>query len=551
MAIAPGITKKRNKEIYDAIIAKLASITNSTKIATYFADKNKYPANNQIPALGKNDTNDFDPSTLDKLEFGNTPAPKGHFLLKAFDRDYAAVSGISSSALTALREQDETRPTCICSAFGRVWYSGTADQATQGKVFFSRLAGTIKDFERCYQQNDPTSDELSDVLDTDGGVIPIQNCGAIVKLVEAFTGVLVMSANGVWLISGTEQVGFTATGYQVQRITDVGCISRDSVVFADGIVYYWSDAGIYTILPTQTGYTSESLSKGTVQTYYNTIQDGSKRNAEAVYDIREKVIYWLYGDDLSKPYKKNKVFAFSTELKAFFPYGTIEDSPSESVMARSFISRGYFSDVVLQESVTDLSRAVVTDSLGATVYTEATVLAEDQPALKVVSTYVAGPGNLKDLFFAEFNNESHKDWGLTSYTSYAETGSVTGGDLMRNKQAQYIVNHFNRTEDGYELDSNGNVTLANQSGCFVRSKWDWTSTANAGKWSNSQQAYRLKHLYVPLSVADTFDYAYDVVSTKLLIRGNGYSFRLRYESDGDKDFQLLGFAIPVTMESVV
>lgn len=551
MAIVPSITKKRNKGIYDAVIAQLASITNSTKIATYFANKNKYPANNQIPALGKNDTNDFDPSTLDKLEFGNTPAPKGHFLLKAFDRDYAAVSGISSSALTALREQDETRPSCVCTAFGRIWYSGTSDQATQGKVFFSKLAGSIKDYERCYQQNDPTSEDLSDVLDTDGGVIPIHNCGTIVQLIEAYSGVLVLSANGVWLISGTEQVGFTATGYQVQRITDIGCIGRDTVAFADGIVYYWSDAGIYVILQNQNTLVAESLTRDTIQSFYNAIQDGSKRYAEVSYDARERTLLWLYGDDLTKPYKKNKVLSFNTELKAFIPFASVVDDSVTGKGIHSMVSRGYFTDEVLQDNVIDSSGAVFTDSTGEAFWTETTILAEDQPSLKLLCTVPYGNGFFKDIFFAEFNNLEHKDWGTESYTSYVETGSVTGQDLMRNKQAQYIVNHFTRTEDGYELDSNGNVTLAKQSGCFVRSKWDWTGTANAGKWSNQQQAYRLKHLYIPLSVSDTFDYAYDVVSTKLLIRGNGYSFRLRYESDGIKDFQLLGFAMPITMESVV
>lgn len=546
------IAKKRQADAaYNAAVAQLVAITGSSKIATYFSSTGKYPANNQVPALGKDASDDFSATQLDKMEFGNTPAPKGHFIIKAFDRDPASVSGISSTALTALREQDLTRPTCVCSAFGRVWFAGTADQATQGKVFFSKIAGEIRDYERCYQQNDPTSEDLSDLLDSDGGVIPVQNCGTIVQLIEAYTGVLVLSANGVWLISGTEQVGFTATGYQVQRITDVGCIGRDSVVFADGVVYYWSDAGVYVISPTQTGFMADSLSKATIQAYYNAIQDGSKRNAEAAYDSREKVIYWLYGDDLTKPYKKNKVLAFNVELGAFIPYATIKDNDTDSVAARSFISRGYFIDSTIQENVTDSSGVTITDSLGNLVYTESTLLAEDQPSLKIASTYVAGPGDLKDIFFAEFNNVEHKDWGLESYASYVETGSVTGQDLMRNKQAQYIVNHFKRTEDGYELDGNGNVALSNQSGCFVRSKWDWTGTSNAGKWSNQQQAYRLKHIYIPLSASDPFDYAYDVVSTKLLIRGNGYSFRLRYESDGLKDFQLLGFAMPVTMEAVV
>ncbi len=547
--------RRQSASNYDAAIAALGSTTGSTKIATYFTATGKYPANNQISSLGKDTSDNFSASVLDKVEFGNTPAPKCHFIMKAFDRDYATVSGISNAAIVALREQDETRPTTVCSAFGRIWYSGTADQATQGKAYFSQVAGDIAGFERCYQLNDPTSEDLSDVLDTDGGVIVVHNSGAIVSLVEAFSGVLALCANGVWLISGTEQVGFTATGYQIQKITDIGCISRDSVVFADGVVLYWSDAGIYAIAPSQTGApVATSLSQSSIQSYYNAIPDALKRYCEGTYSSREKIVYWMYGDDSTKPTRKRNFLAFNTELGAFISYAQGQEQSLDAIYGTtsypaSFVSNGYFTDVTYQEPLTTSSGELITTSSGEQIYTEYTLAAEEQPSLKVLTVVPTDLGQV--LQFSEFNNTSYKDYGTESYTSYVETGSITGGDLMRNKQAQYIVNHFERSEDGYELDVNGNVALANQSGCFVRSKWDWTSTSNAGKWSNSQQAYRLKHLYIPLSVSDPFDYAYDVVSTKLLLRGNGYAFRLRYESDGDKKFKLLGFGLPVTMESVV
>ncbi len=555
VATAAASRNRQRKEAYDAAISALGTTSGAKKIASYFATVGKYPANNQVPAVGKDSSGNFDATTLNQIEFGNTPAPKGHFIMKAFDRDYATVSGISSTALSDLREQDETRPSTVCSAFGRIWYSGTADQATQGKVFFSQVAGDIVGFERCHQQNDPTSEDNPDVLDTDGGVIVIHNSGTIVSLVEAFSGVLALCANGVWLISGTEQIGFTATGYQVQKITDIGCISRDSVVFADGVVLYWSDAGVYAIAPGQQGIpVATSLSQSSIQSFYNAIPDALKRYAEGTYASREKIVYWMYGDDVEKPFRKRNFLAYNTELGAFIPYAQVQQQSLDAIYGTtsypaSFISRGYFVDSIFRDDVVDSSGVVVTESGGASVYTEFTLAAEDQPSLKILTTVPTDLGQV--LQFSEFNNTTYKDYGTESYLSYVETGSITGGDLMRNKQAQYIVNHFRRTEDGYELDENGNVALANQSGCFIRSKWDWTSTSNAGKWSNSQQAYRLKHLYIPLSVNDPFDYAYDVVSTKLLLRGNGYAFRLRYESDADKAFKLLGFGMPVTAEATV
>jgi len=49
----------------------------------------------------------------------------------------------------------------------------------------------------CYQVNDPTSDQLFDLLPTDGGVIVIQGCGSIYKLFPLQNALLVFAANGV------------------------------------------------------------------------------------------------------------------------------------------------------------------------------------------------------------------------------------------------------------------------------------------------------------------------------------------------------------------
>jgi hypothetical protein len=54
--------------------------------------------------------------------------------------------------------------------------------------------------------------------------------------------------------------------------------------------------------------------------------------------------------------------------------------------------------------------------------------------------------------------------------------------------------------------------------------------------------------YIPTGVEDAFDYGYDVVSTRLLIRGKGKALRIRFKSENGKDFQLLGWAMPYTAE---
>jgi len=51
-----------------------------------------------------------------------------------------------------------------------VFFSGLDSGKNGGKIYFSRLSSRISDASNCYQNNDPTSETLSDLLDTDGGV---------------------------------------------------------------------------------------------------------------------------------------------------------------------------------------------------------------------------------------------------------------------------------------------------------------------------------------------------------------------------------------------
>lgn len=86
------------------------------------------------------------------------------------------------------------------------------------------------------------------------------------------------------------------------------------------------------------------------------------------------------------------------------------------------------------------------------------------------------------------------------------------------------------------------------SSCFLTSKWDWTGTGSANRWSEPQQVYRLRQPFFPEDENTPFDYDYTVVETKNKIRGKGKSLSLRFESEPGKDFQLLGWSIRYTAE---
>lgn len=544
---------------YAAALAKNTASSNSL-IGLYFTNTGTYPSNTQIWYAGKDSAGDFKSASLDKIGFGNTPAPRGHFILNAFDRDYAAVSGITDPEFIALREQDLTRPSCLESAFGRIFYAGSQDIATQCLVFFSAVINSPADLERCYQVNDPTSEQLSDLLDTDGGVISIANCGKVVALREYKNGVLVFATNGVWHIRSGSDNGFRATAYVVDKITDIGTLGRDSVVSAEGAVFYWSDAGIYAITTDQVGIVvAAPISENTIQTFYNNISDIAKKYCLGRYLSRDKKIIWIYKDDGSPQTsnsQRNKYLEFDLTLRAFTPGKFAEEDGEFPVTIVGIFLKGFFGTTTIDSLILrDFDRVVVgTDPLIVSSEVDASQTSGAKFVGLQYGTFESGGGDGEpwELFygatFYELTGTDYRDPN-GPFEAYAETNNIVIDELMRNKQAQYLFCYFNRTEDGYELDEDNNIILSNQSSCLVQAKWDWTGSGHANRWSTPQQAYRLKYLYIPENVSDPFNYDYDVVDTKLLLRGKGKSLKLRFEAEPGKGFELLGWATPITVYS--
>lgn len=550
-----GARLRRQQEYNDALATAVGA--SNTLIGKYRTDTGKYPSNTQIWFAGKDSSDNFSPALLNKVGFGNTPAPKGHFILKAFDRDYGAVSGITAATFTVLRETDATRPSCVEAALGRIFYSGTEDLETQGFLYFSALIGSTGDLERCYQQNDPTSEDFSDLLDTDGGAIQLTNAGKIVALKEFQKGILVFSVAGVWHLRAGDDSGFKATNYIIEKLSDVGCLGRDCVVYAEGDVYFWSDIGIYKVTSDQFGrIVVQSVTSDTIQTFYNNISNIAKKNAIGRYVGRTKQVVWIYKNDdgvVDDDSQRNNILIFDLRLGCFIPH-QVADGLNNTIVG--IFLGGSFNTERVEDDIVVNGNPVVrgTDQVYVAVIIDSTA----DTGLKFVNMQYGafdgggGDGEPSQYFygigFYQMDNPFYLDPN-GYYPAFVETNNMALGELMRSKQAQYIYTYFNRTEDGYELDEDENIVLANQSSCFVSGKWEWTDSGALGRWSNPQQAYRLSTTYIPTSVSDSFDYDYSVIKSRLLLRGKGRALRLRFEGEQAKGFELLGWALPITIEA--
>lgn len=87
-------------------------------------------------------------------------------------------------------------------------------------------------------------------------------------------------------------------------------------------------------------------------------------------------------------------------------------------------------------------------------------------------------------------------------------------------------------------------------GILITAKWEWTTRESAGRWSNPQQGIKPKRVHGPDQSATPRDDGHGIVFSKLKIRGQGKSLVVRFESQDGKDFQLLGWSIPFTAETV-
>lgn len=521
------------------------------------------PSNADIVWLGKDTTGAYSSGQLGRQFFGTSNAPKGKHII---DYRFRGASRTSQTGLSGLPVDQETgRVSCVTSYAGRVFYSGVSSGVTSGDdrspnysgaIFFSRVIRNVGDFGFCYSEADPTSEHISDIIDTDGGYINIPEAAGILRIEVIGDALAVIADNGIWEISGGTGA-FTSTNYQVRKVSNVGASSARSVINAEGPIMYWSIGGIYVISTDEVtaNLVATNITQATIQTYYNSIPSLAKAYVTATYNPVEKKIRWLYNDTVTyatgPKTSFNRELILDTQIQAFYPH-SISSTGADSPYVAGYITSPNFTASVSYEPVT--VNGVNVTVAGENVTIGVPLPSSRQENVKYLTMLPTTGSNMK-FTFSEYKQTGFMDWhsynGIgVDYLSYLITGYESLQDTQRNKMANYITFHFMRTEDGFDL-LNGEIILANQSSCKVQARWEWTNSVSAGRWSNEFQAYRYKLNYIPSSVSDPLDYGYQVISTRNKIRGSGRVLSLYLHSETGKDMYLLGWGVDYSGVSVV
>lgn len=358
------------------------------RITGHFPDKTKSWWLGKIlnPSRG---IENFQPENYDEVYVGNMLAPLGTYILDAFNKDRSAASGIPGLTI----ELETSRPKAVAFGSGRVFY-GFKD-----KIFFSQVVGD--DFTRvgnCYQDADPTSEKISDLIATDGGEIPIIEAADVTAMFSYQNAIFAFSPYGIWAIGGSSiGAGFSATDFSVYKVADTGLLSPRSLISVEGIPCWWSRYGIFMLMsdPAKQGYSPQNILENKLQLFYNGLPALNKTRATGDYDKTKKCITWLFNstnsDIGSNPYVGDTLLNFDTVLKSYYKY-TISQVTAPGQLSPYVVDVFNVFNIVLT-----LSDEVVIDEAAVTVIDEA--LEDVTTSIGTLSSAGDSQSSLKYLTF--------------------------------------------------------------------------------------------------------------------------------------------------------
>ena len=303
---------------------------------------------------GKDSSGNYSSAEWEKIYGGTTLTGNGHYTLDFFTKNRGAASGLID--LTKMTDPENSRFRCVESFAGRVFYSGLESAENAGTILFSKLVDTVADLGICHQQNDPTAEYESDLLDTDGGEIKIPDAIKIQKLYAFQNSLFVFAENGIWQISGVDGI-FRASSFSVNRVSRIGLLNPETFVAAEGVPFWWSRFGIHTLQtdPVSGQGQEQNLTLPTIQGFWDKIESAAKLKAVSTYDSINRRIYWAYPDDGEEVVAKlNNFLILDVPLQAFYPWRVSDQTTDTSCVVGFAFYSGYGASP-LELDVTSLS----------------------------------------------------------------------------------------------------------------------------------------------------------------------------------------------------
>jgi len=571
----------------------------ATHLAAWDTARSDLPSNADVWWMFRDtDVATFDVTTIPERSAGNTQAPKGHFILNAWTSDRDTASGLSS---VGDYDVGVNRPSTCAFFSGRAFYAGVKYTGYLTRIYYSQLMQDTTQAGYCYATNDPTSEQLRDLLPTDGGYIDIQGMGTVQALREMGNALLVFCNNGIWAITGSDGIGFSATNHAVTKVSSIPVTNHTSLVDIESGWSWWNDEGIYLIQRTQQSeFDVQSLTDNKIRNYIlENIPSLSRKQVVGAYNPSDRTVQWLWrSTEAADPMQQSqfdKVLCLNTLTGAFYNWDIANTGDSDVSMHAPFVFKGFPGDAdVLDVNITSTavvngavsgSDTFVVDGNVGTIYVGMTVSGTGLAGTETVATVVDQQNftlstsetvsNDVVLTFTSVIEDSNTDQ-VISYEVLGSSGTAvfkylvsqddTGQAYTIGTKVNELYIDWARFDDGTNYDSTFitnhmvptdalsfaqtmytivYLNTVSGSGGKVQALWDWTNTGDSGRWST------LQTLYPALLPLTGEVLRRDVNYRRLKLRGKGRSLRLRFESEDGKPFNIIGWALRMSSNADV
>lgn len=497
----------------------------TSPITYWYKIVKKYPANNMLwwsykrpvqvtpSSIPKNYQEVFDPEQRHHIVQGNTPAPKGHFILNAFHIDRSAVSGIPG---IPLETSGGKRPSSSAFYAGRAWYAGVHSVKFNTRIYFSQIIERDEQVGMCHQAQDPTEEDAPDLLPTDGGVIVIPEIEEVIALFPQGEGLLIFASNGIWRVSGSEGIGFRANDYSVTKVSETPALSASSIVSVDGSPVWWNTQGIWALQLANIDQVSvTALTDATIKSFFETIPANARKYAKGAYDRREGVVQWLYSKadpgTVSGRYNYDAILNLNIQNTAFYNFSF----DNSRVKIKGIFSSGGVAQKERTENVTVNGETVTVNGDPVTVTDLYDVIVDS------MFRYILEKD--QEVTFGEMFRIDYTDWvdagEPSDYTSFFDSGYQIPSGGERRMASTYVV--FN-----YETETRASA--------FFQAKWNYARSSDTGKYSSRQQ------------IMTNNDLRFKHRKVRLKVRGSGVALQFRIEGEKGKPFTLNGWSVMLT-----
>ena len=363
-------------------------------------------------------------------------------------------------------------PSCCCDYAGRMFYAGFNDEVTNGDansphigsfLLFSQLVRSHDDLGKCYQEGDPSSRTQSDIVDTDGGFVRISGAQGIVKLVQTQKGMLIFAQNGVWLLMGGSDYGFSATNHKVSKLTSFGVNHKYSICGTGDQWMYFSDSGIMVLAPDQFGDMQvKNISYNSIHTLF---KEYAYPNYGVIgsFDPVTSNYHWMV--ECNSEYSTELIYNSANNV---FTQNVFYNDPTTG--------RYVLAPLCLDEEI-DVKEQINSSSnyrnFQSTLY-----LCRDQSWDDDSDSSDYGQAISAEYRVGYCGNTAYMDFGKQDAKAYMQSGPNNVGDVGIYKQTPWLNMYLVRTE---KEDTQNNPI--NKSSCRVSVTWDWAMDKDTHRWT--------------------------------------------------------------------